>query len=198
MLEIRPQVRTVSPRDYTWQWPASFTKINLKRLQELGRVTPGMVRGGAARIQRGRSKSERLVHHADVYSRSSRAANDGFSLDGSASQTASTSRTTPGLSRPRLPASSPANAASQAVERRPSAQSLEQPVGFGFEPLVINGKSRDAPRGRSAGGSDARVRRTAATRAAAETALLTLPVSIRLPQFAEQVVDRMRSSSSVM
>ena len=40
VLEIRPQVRTVSPRDYTWQWPASFTEINLKRLQELGRVTP--------------------------------------------------------------------------------------------------------------------------------------------------------------
>ncbi len=40
VLEIRPQVRTVSPRDYTWQWPASFTEINLARLEELGRVTP--------------------------------------------------------------------------------------------------------------------------------------------------------------
>ena len=40
VLEIRPQVRTVSPRDYTWQWPASFIEINLARLQELGRVTP--------------------------------------------------------------------------------------------------------------------------------------------------------------
>ena len=40
VLEIRPQVRTVSPRDYTWQWPARFTEINLVRLQELGRVTP--------------------------------------------------------------------------------------------------------------------------------------------------------------
>ncbi len=40
VLEIRPHVRTVSPRDYTWQWPASFTEINLKRLEELGRVTP--------------------------------------------------------------------------------------------------------------------------------------------------------------
>ncbi len=38
--EIRPHVRTVSPRDYTWQWPASFTEINLARLRELGRVTP--------------------------------------------------------------------------------------------------------------------------------------------------------------
>jgi ubiquinone/menaquinone biosynthesis C-methylase UbiE len=40
VVEIRPQVRTVSPRDYTWQWPASFIEINLERLRELGRVTP--------------------------------------------------------------------------------------------------------------------------------------------------------------
>ncbi len=40
VLEIRPQVRTVSPRDYTWQWPKSFIEINVARLQELGRVTP--------------------------------------------------------------------------------------------------------------------------------------------------------------
>ncbi len=38
--EIRPHVRTVSPRDYTWQWPKSFVEINAARLQELGRVTP--------------------------------------------------------------------------------------------------------------------------------------------------------------
>lgn len=37
--EIRPHVRTVSPRDYTWQWPASFVEINAARLRELGRVT---------------------------------------------------------------------------------------------------------------------------------------------------------------
>lgn len=40
VVEIRPHVRTVSPRDYTWQWPASFIEINLDRLRELGRVTP--------------------------------------------------------------------------------------------------------------------------------------------------------------
>ncbi len=40
VVEIRPHVRTVSPRDYTWQWPASFIEINLERLRELGRVTP--------------------------------------------------------------------------------------------------------------------------------------------------------------
>ncbi len=33
-------MRTVSPRDYTWQWPASFIEINAARLRELGRVTP--------------------------------------------------------------------------------------------------------------------------------------------------------------
>jgi len=37
---IRPIVRTVSPRDYMWAWPARFIEINLERLQELGRVTP--------------------------------------------------------------------------------------------------------------------------------------------------------------
>jgi ubiquinone/menaquinone biosynthesis C-methylase UbiE len=40
VVEIRPHVRTVSPRDYTWQWPASFVEINVERLRELGRVTP--------------------------------------------------------------------------------------------------------------------------------------------------------------
>ncbi|MGI8435735.1 MAG: methyltransferase domain-containing protein [Chthoniobacterales bacterium] len=39
VIEIRPHVRTVSPRDYTWQWPKSFIKINIARLQELGRIT---------------------------------------------------------------------------------------------------------------------------------------------------------------
>jgi SAM-dependent methyltransferase len=40
VIDIRPIVRTVSPRDYAWQWPASFIEINVARLQELGRVTP--------------------------------------------------------------------------------------------------------------------------------------------------------------
>lgn len=39
VLDIRPIVRTVSPRDYTWQWPARFIEINIARLQELGRLT---------------------------------------------------------------------------------------------------------------------------------------------------------------
>ncbi len=38
--EIKPRVRTVSTRDYTWSWPKAFIEINLARLQELGRVTP--------------------------------------------------------------------------------------------------------------------------------------------------------------
>ena len=40
VLEIIPHVRTVSPRDYTWQWPKSFIEVNVARLRELGRVTP--------------------------------------------------------------------------------------------------------------------------------------------------------------
>ncbi len=40
VVEIRPRVRTVSQRDYAWQWPKSFIEINVARLQELGRVSP--------------------------------------------------------------------------------------------------------------------------------------------------------------
>jgi ubiquinone/menaquinone biosynthesis C-methylase UbiE len=40
VIEIRPRVVTVSPRDYAWQWPKSFIEINVARLQELGRVSP--------------------------------------------------------------------------------------------------------------------------------------------------------------
>ena len=39
VLEIVPRIRTVSSRDYTWQWPKSFVAINCERLRELGRVT---------------------------------------------------------------------------------------------------------------------------------------------------------------
>jgi SAM-dependent methyltransferase len=38
IVEAHPRILTVSPRDYAWQWPASFIEINLARLQELGRV----------------------------------------------------------------------------------------------------------------------------------------------------------------
>ena len=40
VLEIIPRVRTVSQRDYTWQWPKSFIEVNIARQEELGRVTP--------------------------------------------------------------------------------------------------------------------------------------------------------------
>ncbi len=40
VVEIFPRVRTISQRDYTWQWPKAFIEINVARLQELGRVTP--------------------------------------------------------------------------------------------------------------------------------------------------------------
>ena len=39
VLEIIPRVRTVSQRDYTWQWPKSFIEVNIARQEELGRVT---------------------------------------------------------------------------------------------------------------------------------------------------------------
>jgi hypothetical protein len=34
-----PRVFAVSPRDFVWQWPASFIETNLTRLLTLGRVT---------------------------------------------------------------------------------------------------------------------------------------------------------------
>ena len=37
-VEAHPRILTISPRDYAWQWPASFVEINLTRLLELGRV----------------------------------------------------------------------------------------------------------------------------------------------------------------
>src|SRR6202171_1808695 len=37
-IEVRPRVLIVSPKDYAWQWPASFIEIHLARLRELGRV----------------------------------------------------------------------------------------------------------------------------------------------------------------
>lgn len=39
VLEMIPRVRTVSQRDYTWQWPKSFIEINVTRLEELGRIS---------------------------------------------------------------------------------------------------------------------------------------------------------------
>jgi SAM-dependent methyltransferase len=38
IVEAHPRILTVSPKDYVWQWPASFIEITLARLQELGRV----------------------------------------------------------------------------------------------------------------------------------------------------------------
>ena len=48
ILEIIPRVRTVSQRDYTWQWPKSFIEINVARLEELEALTAG----DAAEIRR--------------------------------------------------------------------------------------------------------------------------------------------------
>ena len=43
IVEAQPRILTISPRDYAWQWPASFIEINLARLQELGRVDSAWV-----------------------------------------------------------------------------------------------------------------------------------------------------------
>jgi SAM-dependent methyltransferase len=37
-IEAHPRVLIASPKDYAWQWPASFVEITLERLRELGRV----------------------------------------------------------------------------------------------------------------------------------------------------------------
>ncbi len=34
----RPRIYCVGPKDYMWQWPASFIPIGLDRLQQLGRI----------------------------------------------------------------------------------------------------------------------------------------------------------------
>ena len=39
--EAVPRVYCVRPRDYGWQWPASFVEVHLDRLRELGRVDAG-------------------------------------------------------------------------------------------------------------------------------------------------------------
>ena len=39
VVEITPRARTISARDYTWQWPKSFIETNVARLRELGRVS---------------------------------------------------------------------------------------------------------------------------------------------------------------
>src|SRR3954465_11040678 len=39
IVEANPRVVTISPKSYTWQWPASFIEINLARLRDLGHAT---------------------------------------------------------------------------------------------------------------------------------------------------------------
>ena len=40
VVELRPIVDIVSPRDFVWQWPSSFVDSNLRRLAQLGQLTP--------------------------------------------------------------------------------------------------------------------------------------------------------------
>jgi len=41
--EAVPRVFCIRPRDYAWQWPASFLAVHPERLLELGRVSPDFV-----------------------------------------------------------------------------------------------------------------------------------------------------------
>jgi hypothetical protein len=42
--EAVPRVFCFRPRDYGWQWPASFLEVHPERLRELGRADPAWVR----------------------------------------------------------------------------------------------------------------------------------------------------------
>jgi ubiquinone/menaquinone biosynthesis C-methylase UbiE len=42
---VKPRMFAIRPGDEMWQWPASFIEINLKRLQDLGRVTAEWAEG---------------------------------------------------------------------------------------------------------------------------------------------------------
>ncbi|HTE48236.1 MAG TPA: methyltransferase domain-containing protein, partial [Gemmatimonadaceae bacterium] len=37
---VEPVIHVITPRDYMWQWPASFMQIGLDRLIDTGAVTP--------------------------------------------------------------------------------------------------------------------------------------------------------------
>ncbi|HEX8193911.1 MAG TPA: methyltransferase domain-containing protein [Allosphingosinicella sp.] len=39
LVEIRPLIEIVGPRDFTWQWPAAFMAVNARRLAALGYCT---------------------------------------------------------------------------------------------------------------------------------------------------------------
>ena len=59
IVEAHPRILTLSPRDYAWQWPASFVEINLARLQELGRVDSDWVE--AVRREFGEAESDPMT-----------------------------------------------------------------------------------------------------------------------------------------
>ena len=66
VLEIHPRVRTVAPREYAWQWPASFIEINVVPFAGAGPAHRGGGGGGVARIPSGGCRSAVVVHHPDV------------------------------------------------------------------------------------------------------------------------------------
>ena len=40
ILSLKPIVEIVGPSDYLWQWPAAFVDVGLRRLVDIGQVTP--------------------------------------------------------------------------------------------------------------------------------------------------------------
>jgi SAM-dependent methyltransferase len=38
LVEIRPMIEVIGPADFMWQWPQSFTRVNVERLRDLGAI----------------------------------------------------------------------------------------------------------------------------------------------------------------
>jgi len=61
VISTTPRVFTFSPRDFGWQWGASFIEVNLSRLRELGRVTPEWVDSVRREFREGEADSATLM-----------------------------------------------------------------------------------------------------------------------------------------
>jgi SAM-dependent methyltransferase len=59
--KVRPHIFTATPRDYLWQWPASFIEINLVRLRELGRVSQEWVDSVRREFQEAQADARTLM-----------------------------------------------------------------------------------------------------------------------------------------
>ena len=41
IIEVKPIIEVITPRDFMWQWPKTFVNVGLDRLVELGEMTVG-------------------------------------------------------------------------------------------------------------------------------------------------------------